>query len=86
MRPRRGRRSSASVASFRRKGVTLIEDKLNAGFWYSEDLFRQTPSFAALQGQPAFEQIVARSLEIMNGMETSVLRCSKSNTQPFWLR
>jgi dienelactone hydrolase len=39
----------------------VAEEALRAGVWYGEVLWRQTPSFRPLQGDPAFERLVAAS-------------------------
>ena len=41
----------------------VARKSLADGFWYGEYLWRQSPSFAPLQGDPEFEQIVAASHE-----------------------
>jgi dienelactone hydrolase len=39
----------------------IAEQALAEGFWYGEVMWRQTPSFQPLQGDPDFEHIVAAS-------------------------
>lgn len=41
----------------------VARKSLTDGFWYGEVMWRQSPSFAPLQGDPEFEQIVAASYE-----------------------
>jgi len=41
----------------------VARKSLADGLWYGEFLWRQSPSFAPLQGDPEFEQIVAASQE-----------------------
>ena len=43
--------------------LEVARKSLTDGLWYSEFLWRQSPSYAPLQGDPEFEQIVAESLE-----------------------
>lgn len=42
----------------------VARQSLAEGLWYGEFLWRQSPSFAPLQGDPEFEQIVAASHEV----------------------
>jgi dienelactone hydrolase len=53
------------------EGLRLIEEVLDRGGWYGEELLRRTPSWAGLQGQPAFEALaerhMARAAEAMAG-------------------
>lgn len=44
----------------------MLEDKMAQGFWYSEFLMRQSPSFAPLQGNAEFEQLIAKNLDLMS--------------------
>jgi predicted esterase len=41
----------------------VARKSLTDGFWYGEVMWRQSPSFEPLQGDPEFEQIVAASYE-----------------------
>jgi pimeloyl-ACP methyl ester carboxylesterase len=41
----------------------IAEQALADGLWYGETLWRRTPSFQPLQGQPEFERLVAASHE-----------------------
>lgn len=43
--------------------LEVARKSLADGLWYGELLWRQSPSYALLQGDPEFEQIVAESLE-----------------------
>lgn len=55
------------VAAARVENKQLLFDvahkSLADGLWYGEFLWRQSPSYAPLQGDPEFEQIVAKSLK-----------------------
>jgi len=42
----------------------VARKSLADGLWYGEVLWRQSPSYAPLQGDPEFEQIVAESLQV----------------------
>ena len=39
--------------------LQILEDALNRGLWYGEQLMRESPSWQPLQGLPAFERIAA---------------------------
>jgi len=41
--------------------IQIAEQALSEGMWYGEMLWRQSPSFAPLQGNPEFERIVSAS-------------------------
>src|SRR5207302_398594 len=41
----------------------MLEDKLAAGFWYSEYILRASPSFAPLQGDAEFERLVQKNID-----------------------
>ena len=43
--------------------LEVARKSLADGLWYGEILWRQSPSYAPLQGDPEFEQIIAESLE-----------------------
>ena len=43
--------------------LDVARKSLANGLWYGEFLWRQSPSYAPLQGDPEFEQIVAESIE-----------------------
>jgi len=43
--------------------LDVARKSLSDGLWYGEFLWRQSPSYAPLQGDPDFEQIVAESIE-----------------------
>jgi len=47
--------------------VKLIEEALDRGFWYGNQVMRETPSWQALQGLPEFERLaeicIARQVE-----------------------
>jgi predicted esterase len=55
------------VSAARVENRTLVYEvarkSLADGLWYGEFLWRQSPSYASLQGDPEFEQIVADSLK-----------------------
>lgn len=44
----------------------VARKSLADGLWYGEVLWRQSPSYASLQGEPEFEQIVAESLQVQS--------------------
>src|SRR5437899_428839 len=37
--------------------VAILEEALQPGFWYGEQVMRLTPSWQTLQGMPAFERV-----------------------------
>lgn len=39
--------------------IDLIQESFDRGEWYGEQLLRQSPSYAPLQGMPEFERLVA---------------------------
>jgi predicted esterase len=43
--------------------LDLIRQALDQGIWYGETMIRQTPSWQHLQGDPAFEQLAAASIQ-----------------------
>ncbi len=43
--------------------VEILQQALQAGRWYSELLLRRSPSFKTLQGDPAFERLIALNQE-----------------------
>jgi predicted esterase len=54
---------SAARVDNRKLLFDVAHKSLADGLWYGEFLWRQSPSYAPLQGDPEFEQIVAESLE-----------------------
>ncbi|HLF91018.1 MAG TPA: hypothetical protein VI451_18890 [Anaerolineales bacterium] len=42
----------------------ILDDLLANGIWFSEDLFRMSPSLALLQGKPEFEQRIKSHAEL----------------------
>lgn len=38
--------------------LDLMQESLDKGYWYGEDVMRQSPSFQSLQGLPRFERMV----------------------------
>ncbi len=44
--------------------LAQLEEALNTGSWFSEELLRQSPSFAPLQDMPAFDPLVQRSAKL----------------------
>ncbi|HEX9988856.1 MAG TPA: dienelactone hydrolase family protein [Chloroflexia bacterium] len=38
--------------------LDLMEESLDKGYWYGEEVMRQSPSFQSLQGLPRFERMV----------------------------
>jgi predicted esterase len=53
---------SAARLENRQLVYEVARKSLEDGLWYGEFLWRQSPSYAPLQGDPEFEQIVADSL------------------------
>jgi predicted esterase len=49
----------------RAAALGALGEALDQGHWYGELLLRRSPSWQPLQGEPAFEQLVARSLAMM---------------------
>jgi predicted esterase len=43
--------------------VAILEEALQQGHWYGEQVMRLTPSWQALQGMPAFERVAAMCKE-----------------------
>jgi predicted esterase len=39
--------------------VTILEEAVQQGYWYGEQVMRLTPSWQTLQGTPAFERVAA---------------------------
>ena len=39
--------------------LAILEDALNRGLWYGEQVMRESPSWQPLQGRPAFERLAA---------------------------
>lgn len=54
---------SAARVENRKLVYEVARKSLADGLWYGEVLWRQSPSYAPLQGDPEFEKIVADSLE-----------------------
>ncbi len=54
---------SAARVENRKLVFEIARKSLADGLWYGETLWRQSPSYAPLQGDPEFEQIVADSLQ-----------------------
>lgn len=54
---------SAARVENRKLVYEIAHKSLADGLWYGEFLWRQSPSYAPLQGDPEFEQIVAESLD-----------------------
>lgn len=54
---------SAARVGDRELVYKVARKSLTDGLWYGEVLWRQSPSYAPLQGDPEFEKIVADSLE-----------------------
>jgi len=46
------------------QSLALMKEVLQGGLWYSETLLRKSPSLQALQGQAAFEKLVARNRRV----------------------
>ena len=42
----------------------ILRETLDAGIWYSEFVFRATPSFQGLQGDPEFEELIQTSVRL----------------------
>src|SRR4051794_40022706 len=42
--------------------LALIQEALDRGLWFGEELIRRTPSWQGLQGDPAFERLAALSI------------------------
>ena len=55
---------SAARVDERELVYQVARQSLADGLWYGEFLWRQSPSFAPLQGDPEFEQIIAASHEV----------------------
>lgn len=49
----------------RAAALGALGEALDQGHWYGERLLRESPSWRPLQGDPAFEQLAARSLAMM---------------------
>lgn len=54
------------------QALRLLDEVLTSGVWYGETLLRRSPSLKPLQGQPAFERMVERNLEIQKQDEGKV--------------
>jgi len=54
---------SAARVDNRKLLYEVARKSLADGLWYGEFLWRQSPSYASLQGDPEFEKIVAESIE-----------------------
>ncbi|NJO82217.1 MAG: hypothetical protein HC828_05010 [Blastochloris sp.] len=50
----------------RSEALAALRNALDQGHWYGERLLRNSPSWQPLQGDPVFEQLVARSLALQN--------------------
>lgn len=48
----------------RAEALAALSEALDQGHWYGEQLLRNSPSWQSLQGDPAFEQLAARSLTL----------------------
>lgn len=57
-----------AAARLDRKDFVLeaLDRMAGRGDWYSETIFRQTPSFAPFQGDPRFEALLARHRAVMD--------------------
>jgi len=49
--------------------LQIFDDLLNEGIWFSETLFRGSPSYQPLQGNSAFEKLVAAHLTLRKNAE-----------------
>ena len=47
--------------------VTILEEALEHGYWYGEQLIRHSPSWQSLQGRPDFERVAAICLDRQEG-------------------
>lgn len=54
--------------------VAILGEALDGGHWYGEQMLRESPSWQVLQGDPAFERMAARSLEMMAAATQKPLR------------
>ena len=45
------------------RALDILQDSLDRGYWYGEQLMRESPSWQGLQGLPRFEAMTAISLE-----------------------
>lgn len=43
----------------RDQAIAILREALDRGFWFSEAVMRQSPSWQPLQGEPAFEELAA---------------------------
>lgn len=57
------------------QAVALLEEAYEAGYWYNEPTLRQSPSFASLQGFPAFEALIAPFTARQEAMEAQSPPC-----------
>lgn len=44
--------------------ISILRDALETGTWYGETLLRQSPSYQPIQGNPKFEELVAKNQEL----------------------
>jgi predicted esterase len=72
--------------------ISLIEESLDRGNWYSERIMRQSPSWQELQGRPEFERLVelnkAKEDELAGRPQTLILapsECSEEQPCPLFL-
>ena len=54
------------------QSLRLFADALDQGDWYSETMLRQDSDLQALQGNPAFERLVARNAEFIAQAQENV--------------
>jgi predicted esterase len=57
--------------------IRLIEEALDRGFWYGEQVMRETPSWQGLQGLPEFERLA----EICNARQAKAKAAPRLFTQ-----
>lgn len=53
------------------QALDILQDALDRGFWYGEQLMRESPSWQVLQGLPRFEAMTAVCLERQQAARTA---------------
>jgi predicted esterase len=66
------------------QAVAVIQQAFDKGYWYSEMIMRESPSYATLQGRPEFEQLVelARTRQAEASEEPQLLVVEPEGDRP----
>ncbi len=60
----------------------LMDETVSGGRWYAERLWRLSPSFAPLQGQPDFERLVAKHAQAQVAGRAGLMTLSPETAAP----